>query len=73
MSDKIQQQIEALEIKVAFQEETIEQLNQVVTNQDAIIRKLEQRFSVVSEKILDMESQLPDKSSSPTDEVPPHY
>ncbi|NVK22775.1 MAG: SlyX family protein [Kangiellaceae bacterium] len=70
---ELQEQIEELQSKLAFQDDTIEQLNQMVTKQDKIIRKMEQRFILIGEKLLDMESQLPNKPFNPADELPPHY
>ena len=71
--EQIEQQLEHLQTQVAFQDDTIEQLNKVITKQDAIIRKMEQRFILIGEKIQDMESQLPNKPFNPADELPPHY
>lgn len=71
--NKIEQQLEDLQTQVAFQDDTIEQLNKVITKQDTIIRKLEERFLVLGEKLQDMQSQLPSKPFNPADELPPHY
>ncbi len=70
---ELQQQIENLETKIAFQDDAIEQLNQVITKQDAIIRKMEEKFLAIGEKLQDMQSQMPDKPFNPADELPPHY
>ncbi len=71
--EQLEQQLQDLETKMAFQEDTIEQLNEVITKQDAIIRKMEQRFLLIGEKIQDMENQMPNKGFNPADELPPHY
>ena len=71
--DKLQSQIDDLQAQIAFQDDTIAQLNDIVTNQDKIIRKMEQRFMLIGEKIQDMESQLPNKAFNPADELPPHF
>lgn len=68
-----QEKLDELEMKIAFQDDTIEQLNKVITKQDTIIRKLEERFLVLGEKLQDMQSQLPNKPFNPADELPPHY
>ncbi|WP_251357847.1 SlyX family protein [Kangiella sp. TOML190] len=70
---QLQLQIESLETKIAFQDDAIEQLNQVITKQDAIIRKMEEKFLAIGEKLQDMQSQMPDKPFNPADELPPHY
>lgn len=71
--EELQEQIHDLQSKVAFQEDTIEHLNAMVTKQDEVIRILERRFMHLGEKIDDMRSQLPDKAFDPADEIPPHY
>lgn len=75
MSDyqTLQNQIDALQEKMAFQDDTIEQLNAIVTQQDIIISKMEHRFTVLGSKLQDMESNMPNKSFDPADEVPPHF
>ncbi len=70
---QIEQQLEELQTKVAFQDDAIEQLNEIITKQDSIIRKMEERFLLIGEKIQDMESQMPSKGFNPADELPPHY
>ncbi len=70
---ELQQQLEELQTRLAFQDDAIEQLNKVITKQDAIIRKMEEKFLAIGEKLQDMQSQLPDKSFNPADEIPPHY
>lgn len=70
---QIEQQLEDLQSQVAFQDDTIEQLNKIITKQDGIIRKMEERFLLIGEKIQDMESQMPNKGFNPADELPPHY
>ncbi|MBD3654396.1 SlyX family protein [Kangiella sp.] len=71
--EELQEQIHELQTKLAFQEDTIEHLNRMVTKQDDIIRALERRFMSLGEKIDDIRSQLPDKPFNPADEIPPHY
>ncbi|NVJ65696.1 MAG: SlyX family protein [Gammaproteobacteria bacterium] len=71
--EQIEQQLEDLQTQVAFQDDTIEQLNKVITKQDAIIRKMEEKFLAIGEKLQDMQSQMPNKPFNPADELPPHY
>lgn len=71
--DDLQEQIYELQTKLAFQDDTIDHLNQMVTKQDDIIRALERRFMSLGEKIADIRSQLTDKPFDPADEIPPHY
>lgn len=71
--EALENKIDELESKMAFQDDTISQLNDIVTKQDEIIRKMERRFSLIGEKIEDMESQMPNKGFDPVDEIPPHF
>lgn len=71
--DSLQNQIDELQAKVAFQDDTIDQLNRIVTKQDEVIRLLQSKFSIIGDKIQDIESNLPNKPFNPSDEVPPHY
>lgn len=71
--DSLQNQIDELQAKVAFQDDTLDQLNRIVTKQDEVIRMLQSKFSIIGDKIQDIESNLPNKPFNPNDEVPPHY
>ena len=71
--EQLQEQIEELQSKMAFQDDVIEQLNEIVTKQDAILRKMEQRFVLIGDKIHEMEHQLPNRPFNPVDEKPPHF
>ncbi|AKE51654.1 SlyX family protein [Kangiella geojedonensis] len=71
--DSLQHQIDELQTKLAFQDDTIEQLNRIVSKQDEIIRLMQAKFSLIGDKIQTIESNLPNKAFNPDDEVPPHY
>lgn len=61
----------ALETKLAFQEETLRVLNDVVTAQQAQIERLEQICRQLAERV----ARSGDGSFKelPADELPPHY
>lgn len=62
--------IDELEIRQAFQDDTIERLSQVIARQDEAIRQLQRRFKEASEQMDAITVQLePDTGSEP----PPHY
>lgn len=67
----MQQEIEVLQVKLAYQEDTIEQLNQIVTSQQKQLRELEK----LSDRIVDKLKGLQSQESSINDgvELPPHY
>lgn len=50
-SDAFEQRLELLESKVAFQEVTIEQLNQVITDQQMQLSKLQEHIRIVAERL----------------------
>ncbi|HET8708180.1 MAG TPA: SlyX family protein [Pseudomonadales bacterium] len=60
-----------LEIKVAFQDDLLEGLNQIIAQQQRQIDELEQRVQQLLEHILSQPLQGGD--SSIKHEIPPHY
>ena len=67
----VQVKMESLEIKLAYQEDTIESLNQTVIAQQVTIKHLEKTISLVIEK---MKSASESETSDPEQtELPPHY
>ncbi|WP_226702925.1 SlyX family protein [Microbulbifer elongatus] len=64
--------IDELETRLAFQEDTLAQLNDVITSQDAQIRALVARLKEVTEKYQDLSFEV-QKGLKPGDEKPPHY
>ncbi|MCH8140260.1 MAG: SlyX family protein [Proteobacteria bacterium] len=62
--------LEELESKVAFQEDTIQKLNDVVIEQDARIHDLETSFRLLLEN---MSARATGIEIEPEDEPPPHY
>lgn len=65
------QQLEFLETKVAFQEITIEELNQSVTNLQADVSKLKEQLILLSQKI--QASQVSNIANLSEETPPPHY
>lgn len=65
------QQLELLETKVAFQEMTIEELNQMVVNLQADINKLKEQLTLLSQKL--QANQTSNIASLSEETPPPHY
>ncbi|MFQ0972585.1 SlyX family protein [Gilliamella sp. wkB308] len=65
------QQIELLETKVAFQEITIEELNQAVTNLQADVSKLKEQLMLLSQKL--QATQTSNIANLSEETPPPHY
>ena len=67
----VQQQIDELQSKLAFQDHTIESLNNALASQQAQITDLEQLVKVAVDKLKSLQaSQLADASE---ESPPPHY
>lgn len=63
------ERIDALEIRLTFQDETIETLNQTITAQWQKIDALTRQIEALSERL----QQAEDNAPGPANEPPPHY
>lgn len=68
-TQKLVERIDALEIRVAYQDDTIEKLNSAVTAQWAQIDTLTRQLALVTERLDDAAPAAGD----PFGEKPPHY
>lgn len=66
---EINERLDALETRLAYQDETIEQLNQTITAQWKQIDALTRQVTQLSERVQDAETRAP----GPANERPPHY
>lgn len=64
---------EDIQSRLAFQEDTLSQLNRVVARQDEQIARLEQQLAALAGKYRDLRDTLDEHAEAPTDERPPHY
>ncbi|MEH2525792.1 SlyX protein [Bradyrhizobium sp. AZCC 2176] len=71
MSDvnALSERVEALEIRLTYQDVTIETLNQTITAQWVEIDRLTRRVAELKERLQEAESNAP----GPVNEPPPHY
>ena len=60
-----------IETKLAHQELLLSELNDVVTKQQEFIRKLEERFGTLVDRVRSISDALPGDAGQ--DERPPHY
>lgn len=68
---EIEELLIQLESKVAFQDATIEELNQVVTQQQIEISRFKEALKIVTERLKASQSSI---LARPEDETPPpHY
>jgi SlyX protein len=63
--------LDALEIRIAFLDETIETLNTTVTEQWSIIDALKREVGRLSERLQEAESRVPGRTEP--EPPPPHY
>lgn len=69
----IQEQLIDLQTRVAYQEDTLEQLNQVITQQDADIIQLKQQIRILAQRLEDSQRIQGQGGEQTQDEKPPHY
>lgn len=69
------EQIVELQTRIAFQEDSLTALNDVITRQQSQIDALERELRLHREKLIDMMDQLTERGAATvtTDERPPHY
>ena len=67
--DALSERIDALEMRLTYQDVTIETLNQTITTQWVEIDRLTRQVSELKERLQDAESN----ATGPVNEPPPHY
>jgi SlyX protein len=66
---ELSERIDALESRLAYQDQTIEQLNETITAQWKQIDTLTRQLAALTERLQEAEANVP----SPANERPPHY
>ena len=69
----LQQKVSVLEIKVTHQEQQINDLSQMVTDQWKILDKLKSTLTKTDARLQSLENNNPEASSGVSYEKPPHY
>ena len=64
--------LEELEIRIAYQDDTISQLSEQIYRQDQALARLAARCQALEQRLTQIQEQG-DDTPSPTDERPPHY
>ena len=67
--DALNERIDALEMRLTYQDVTIETLNQTITAQGVEIDRLTRQVAELKERLQEAESNAP----GPANEPPPHY
>lgn len=69
----MESRLEELENRLAFQDDLIESLNEIIVRQDRDLVRLEQVVKVLDKKVNDLGDSGAMPGSSSDHEVPPHY
>lgn len=72
MSD-FEEQLIDLQTRVAYQEDTLTQLNDVITRQDAELVQLKQQLRLMAQRLDELSSNPAQTDGEVVDERPPHY
>ncbi len=74
MNNEWQQRIEELESKVAFQDDTIEQLNGEINQHQEAIHKVQQQLVLLGNRFKEIKDEMDmDSPEGIVHELPPHY
>lgn len=68
-TDELETRVRELETRLAFQDDTIEQLNEVIRTQWSAIDRLVQQVTLLDHRLAEAEDRLPPVPVAP----PPHY
>lgn len=68
--DELAQQLEGVQSQLAFQEETIRVLNDVVANQDMDLHRLNRKVQILNGQLKGLSEAMGEIKA---DEKPPHY
>ncbi len=72
--EQLQDQLIDLQTRVSYQDDTLAQLNDVITEQDSIIRIMQKQMIALAKKHDEMNYSAEQGSvGNPADERPPHY
>jgi SlyX protein len=72
MNDELQQRLIDLEARLAFQDDTVLALNDMVARQQIELDKLRRSLELVARRQADLAASLPGESLD-DDQPPPHY
>ena len=73
MKSSLESRLDELESRLAFQDDLIESLNEVIAQQDQNLSKLVLQVQILKEKLVEFEKSTIISSLSSRHELPPHY
>ena len=68
----IENRLIELEIKIAYQEDLLQTLNDIIVKQQQQMSKLEMAYKNMSDRVENLALKMPE-SVTPVHEIPPHY
>lgn len=71
--DQLREAVDDLQMRVVFQEDTLQSLNDVMAVQDQQITEMREQMRFLAEKYKSVSYSAEQSQSSPMDERPPHY
>lgn len=71
--NNVEDELIELQTRIAYQEDTIGQLNQVITKQDADILQLQHQMRLLAKRIDELSFAQADGAEEVVNERPPHY
>ncbi|PTB84913.1 SlyX protein [Pseudidiomarina aestuarii] len=71
--DEFNERLTQLESQLAFQEDEIASLNQLVTSHNDELQMLQRKMALLIEKFQQIQERGNDDSQDPAAEIPPHY
>lgn len=71
MSDELAVRLDEMETRLAFQDDTIEALNEVVSRQELELVRLQRSLELLARRQVDLAASMP--GGAEDDQPPPHY
>ncbi|WP_185266909.1 SlyX family protein [Halopseudomonas xiamenensis] len=71
MSDELVNRMDELETRLAFQDDTIQALNDVVSRQELELERLQRALELLARRQADLAASMPGEAED--DQPPPHY
>lgn len=71
MSDELVNRMDELETRLAFQDDTIQALNDVVSRQELELERLQRALELLARRQADLAASMPGETED--DQPPPHY
>ncbi len=65
--------LDDLETKLAFQDDTIDALEQLVRAQNTELQTMQRYLRLIAKKVAPLDNSEPGESFNPANERPPHY